>query len=254
MNIHIVSFVYRLGAEFLEDFEAADGPGITWHIFRHSQRANVIAACQTVATHPNVHVYDYGVDRGLARSLNEGIRAAFADRADAIVMLCDDLKVGPGDIERLASAMQSHPECAYIDGQCYYELTGRYGPSKLDAAALSLLALADIGLFDVNCWPMNFEDVDWMRRATLSGYTSLTLPDTAIVHRACNADAETDLEHDERLKRFEDTRAYYVAKWGGDQTEETFLRPFNDERFDLRIPDECADNPYPAHRRADVMA
>ena len=91
-----------------------------------------------------------------------------------------------------------------------------------------------------------------MRRATLRGYTTYTHPDTEFVHRACNADAETDLEHTERTRRFERTRAYYESKWGGARDAETFGYPFDDPAYDLTIDAAHADNPYPPYERKDI--
>lgn len=253
MNIHVITFAYALSRELIEDVDAADGPNVTFHLFLHSQRPAVVAACEQLAERPNVNYYDYGVDRGLARSLNEGVMAAQDAGADAVVMLCDDMHVGPGDIERLAAAIIASPECMYIDGAAFVERVQRHEPSQLDCAALNLRAFEAIGYFDVNFWPMNFEDVDWKYRARLSGFTHRTLPDTHIVHRRCNAVAEVAAgETVERMAKFARTRAYYERKFGGDQGKERYTHPFNDARYDLTIPRERAANPYPEYRRTDI--
>lgn len=254
MNIHLITFAYKLSTEFLEDFAAADGPDVTWHIFEHSQFPSVVAACETLADRRNVNLYPYGHDRGLAVSLNEGIIAAQEDGADAIIMMCDDMLVGPGDIRRLAVASIKHPECAYIDGHCFVESVNYFAPSQLDCAALGLKAIDEIGYFDRNFWPMNFEDTDWKRRAHLMFFTHMTLSDTQITHRACNANAETPESLADRRAKFERTRDFYVKKWGGDQGEETFSRPFDDPMLDLKIGREDINDPYPGLGREDIEA
>lgn len=252
MNIHIVTFAYKLAHEFEQDFHAADAENVTWHVFLHSQRSEVVEVCERLSARPNVNYYPYGVDRGLARSLNEGVMAAQDAGADALVMLCDDLLAGPGDIQRLATAILEHPDCAYIDGNAFVERVERYEPSQLDAAALNLRTFEKIGYFDVNFWPMNFEDVDWKYRARLAGFTHMTLPDTHFVHRATNANTTTPEELSERMEKFYRTRAYYEAKWGGDQHQERYSVPFNNSNYDLIIGRQNVENPYPSYRRVDI--
>ena len=38
---------------------------------------------------------------------------------------------------------------------------------------------------------------------------------------------------------------YYVQKWGDTQSNETFVRPFNNPNYDQRIAFEVCENPYP---------
>lgn len=254
MNIHVVTFGFRATSEFLEDFAAADAPNITWHLMLHSRRPAVVTVCEELARHSNVIYYPYGWNRGMAVSLNEGIIHAQTLGAQAVMMMTDDILSGAGDIQRLAEAILDEPECAWIDGNCWVEVTGRHEPSQLDCSALSLRAFERIGYFDRNFWPINFEDTDWKRRATLAGFTHKTLPDTHFIHRQFNKQIATDEEKAERWQGFVRTRDYYVRKWGGDQGAETFLRPFNDLLFDLKIARGAINDPYPGYNRADVGA
>lgn len=250
MNIHVITYAYALGEELLQTFAAADAPNITWHLFLHSTRPYVVETCELLSRCSNVHYYPYGTDRGLARDCNEGLIAAQQDGADVVVQLCDDILSGPGDVQKLAEALLDNPHCAYVDGMAFVERGGIHRPSGFDAAALNLKVVEKIGYFDVNFWPVNFEDIDWKRRAELAGHQHITLQNTSFVHRDCNPSAGSG----EFMDKFYRTRDYYVAKWGGDQKQERYERPFNDARYDLTIPRECIDNPYPEYKREDILA
>lgn len=248
MNIHIITYAYAQSTVLLETFAAADAPNVTWHLFLHSQRPEVVAACERLAEFESVYYYPYGTDRGLARDCNEGLIRAQEFGADVVIQLCDDVLSAPGDVQRLAAEMSAHADYCYVDGMCYVERGDVHRPSGFDAAAISLRAIEVIGYFDINFWPVNFEDIDWKRRAELAGFTHATLPDTKFVHRDCNPSAGSG----EFMEKFFRTRDYYTAKWGGDQHDERFSIPFNDSRLGVCIPRECIENPYPQYRRVDV--
>lgn len=254
IDIHICTFGFRSTDGFLEDFAAADAPNVTWHLFLHSQRPAVVKVCEELAERSNVIYYPYGINRGMAVSLNEGFIHAQRLGAQVAMMMTDDILAGSGDIQHLAEAILDRPECAWIDGNCFVEVVKRWEPSQLDCSALSLRAFEHIGYFDRNFWPINFEDTDWKRRATLAGFTHATLPDTHFVHREFNKQIATQAEKDERAVGFGKTRDYYTAKWGGDQGAERFGSPFNEPVFDLKIATGAINDPYPGYNRTDIEA
>lgn len=249
MKLHIVTYAYALSDAMIDTFNAANGPDVTWHLFLHSQRPPVIDACELLATRGNVRYYPHGTDRGLARSFNEGAIAAQAAGADVVAQLCDDMLSEPGDVRRMAEMVLDNPDYAYVDGRCYVERNEVFRPSGFDACAISLKAIETIGYMDVNCWPVNFEDVDWKRRAMLAGYEYGTFEGAQLTHRNLNpGSADSGF-----MERFYRTRAYYERKWNGDQGRETFERPFDDDRYDLTIPLARVDNPYPDYARTDLL-
>ncbi len=235
LNIHIMTFAFKLVDEFREDFYAADAGNVTWHIFLHSSNPDVITLCNELAERRNVLYYPYGENRGMARSLNEGIIDAQDAGADVVMMLCDDMHAAPGDILRLAETCVLHPECSHVEGHAYVQSIGRSDNSQMDACALNLRCIEAIGYFDRNCWPINFEDVDWKRRAALSGFFPIVVPETRFVHRACNAQERTPEEHEARMRGFYKTRDYYARKWGGRSGRGSFHDAI--QRFVLR-PDD----------------
>lgn len=249
MNIHIVTYAYARAESLTRAFWAADAPNVTWHIFLHSQQPDVVETCETLAAHSNVHYYPYGTDRGLARSCNEGIVAAQSLDADVVVQLCDDMIAGEGDVQLLAETTLDYPHCSHVAGHTYVERVARWESGGFDACAINLRAIDVIGYFDVNFWPVNFEDIDWKRRAALAGYEPIHLTTTKFTH--LDTPGAGSLEFMEKFYR---TRAYYEAKWGGDQGFEQYSIPFNDSRYDLTIPSERIDKPYPEHKREDIPA
>src|SRR5689334_17549728 len=88
MNIHIVTYAYARAETLNRAFWAANAPNVTWHLFLHSRQSDVVNTCETLALHSNVYYYQYGTDRGLARSCNEGILKAQELGADVVVQLC----------------------------------------------------------------------------------------------------------------------------------------------------------------------
>lgn len=248
MNIHLIMYAYALDTMLLENFYAANDPEFTWHIFRHSTTPSVVAACDSLAELPNVNYYPYGTNRGLARSCNEGIIAAQSMGADVVVQLCDDIAASPTSITALASATYHDTTCAFSEINVWVERVGRVQSAGFDIAAINLHAIDVIGYFDVNCWPVNFEDKDWERRALLSGFHAVTLPDMGVVHR----DANTEQDSAGTSDTFMRNRDYYIAKHGGDAGKEQYTVPFNDTRYDLTIPFDRIDNPYPEHKRSDI--
>ena len=252
MNIHIITFGFRSTHQFIEDVDAADGPNVTWHLMLHSQRPDVVETCHKLAQRPNVLYYPFGQNRGMARSLNVGMTNAQDMGADVIMMMTDDIHAGPGDIQALAQAQLDNPDAAWVDGNCYVEAVARYEPSQLDCSTLNIKAIEAIGYFDRNFFPINFEDTDWKRRATLAGFTHITLSSTNFVHRVFNKEIATQAEKDERMQGFYRTREYYVRKWGGDQGQERFSVPFNDAKYTLKIAQADMENPYPEYAREDI--
>ena len=247
MNIHIITYAFARADAIRSCFAAANAANVTWHLFLHSKQPDVVTACEELDQNANVIYYPYGTDRGLARSCNEGIIRAQQHRADVIVQLCDDITAGPGDVQRLAECALDNPMYSHVAGRTYVDKVARWQSGGFDACAINLRAIEAIGYFDRNFWPVNFEDIDWKHRAELAGYRPIQLNDTNFNHSFVDGGDDS-----ERMAKFYRTRAYYEAKWGGDQTLERFEHPFNDSRYGLIIPRECIDNPYPEYVRGDI--
>lgn len=248
MKIHIITYAFSRSESLLQTFEAANSDNVTWHLFLHSQRPDVVRVCEQLDEHQNVLYYSYGTDRGLARSCNEGIIRAQAFGADVVIQLCDDITAGEGDVQRLADAVQANPTCSHVCGRTYVERVGRWEAGGFDVCAINLKAVEAVGYFDVNFWPVNFEDVDWKRRSLLSGFEPVYLDSTSFVHH----DYSSGHGSGEFMEKFFRTRDYYIAKHGGDQGDERYSAPFNNATLNWMICKDNIENPYPEYRRKDI--
>lgn len=89
---------------------------------------------------------------------------------------------------------------------------------------LSVDTFKKIGKFDENFFPAYFEDNDYFRRMQLLGTPIIVNPMlNPIVYR----NSMTIQKTPELNNGFEKNRQYYISKWGGQPTQETFSTPFN---------------------------
>jgi len=64
---------------------------IRWYIFFHGHDVNVLRELQQFADTTNTLFHPYGVNRGLARSWNDGLRLFVRERGDILLFVNDDL-------------------------------------------------------------------------------------------------------------------------------------------------------------------
>ena len=93
------------------------------------------------------------------------------------------------------------------------------------AFILNQLTHKKIGDFDEKFFPAYFEDNDYSYRMLLSGFkhTSHTFLDPEVYRNSQTIAKDPSLNN-----KFEENKAYYVRKWGGEPYKETFLTPFNE--------------------------
>lgn len=89
---------------------------------------------------------------------------------------------------------------------------------------LSVEAYKKVGKFDENFFPAYFEDNDYFRRMQLSGVTIIVNP---MLNPVIYRNSMTIQKTPELNNGFEKNRQYYISKWGGQPTQETFSTPFN---------------------------
>lgn len=221
------------------------------YLFLHSQNPGVVAVCEKYAHHPNVHYYDYGTNRGLARSANEGFIDGYQrDGMDVMLTCNDDVLPGAGDIWKIAIAAKEHRECWLVDGHGLYR--DREEAIGISCAAINPIAFETIGYFDENFIPAYYEDTDYFRRVRLAGMKQFTVQDTCIRHVGSLSLATVHPDvHNQQFLRI---AQYYVKKWGGDYGHELFDRPFNDPQFDLNIRLEDRHLPYPGYNTRTLEA
>ena len=174
------------------------------------------SADAVAAEHPDASLVRLRENLGFAGGMNAGIRAAFEDGADAVVLLNNDMEVEPGFVEPLVSAIADDPEsgaaCAQIlftgepariwyAGAMFNERRGHSGrnvgygepplsptipPYPTDRACGGAMLFTahvseSVGLFDENLFAYA-EDTDWSLRARRAGLHSLVVPASVVRH------------------------------------------------------------------------
>jgi GT2 family glycosyltransferase len=224
-------------------------------LFLHSTDPPTMAACQALAGEPAVRYHPYGLNRGLSRTWNDGLVAAYANGTDVVVLVNDDVRFGSGDLDRLVERAGAHRDCYLVScAGLHRRLQRRVRSHGFACCAINPLALEAIGCFDENFFPAYCEDQDYSRRARLAGLSEANCADTEVEHAGSSA----ILSSAEVARRNAATQArnmtYYRSKWGGDGDRERFASPWNDPAIGLRIPPERRHAPYgTAHDRADRL-
>ncbi len=251
---------------------------IELHVHSHPEHhKDVIAVCKEWESVANVRVHWHLLNRGLARSWNDGLIAAYdKDGADLSVICNDDTEFGAGDIDKILAFAKSNEayEAANPDAQkcgmitvCawhnYYADNPHLGNQPHQGFGNSLFAVTKvgwqtIGCYDVNAFPIYVEDALWNRRLFLSGLCMREVKGLRAIHWGSMSanDAELQKQHAKSSPlNFE----YYKRIWGCSSPDparymgtETYSFPFNEPAFGLRIPPERADAPYgPLFDRTD---
>lgn len=252
IKIAICTFPFVAADALLRMATSAQSQGDVWfYLSLHSQQPDVLAACEAIqATRPVVR-FDYGYNRGLARSLNDAILAAYADGADVVINCNDDVEWGPGDVDRLAECALDRRDCATVSASGWHAAKPERDSMGYCAIAINPLAIETIGCFDENFFPAYWEDVDHHRRVKLAG-----LPDAICEHTDCHHTGSLSLTIDQTVRAQNDAafrlnQAYWARKWGPNSEYQT---PHNGGGT-LRIPPENRRAPYGSfHDRPDLTA
>jgi GT2 family glycosyltransferase len=245
-NVGIIVVSYRTDPEPLFNSIAASRHEVRWYLFVHGQDLRLRGKLDRFAASTNTCYFPYGVNRGLARSWNEGLLASFGDRNDVTIILNDDLFFYDGAfdefIDFILSEKRRLPDFAVV-------MTTGVESQKSDGGnvqkrvltlgacfAIGEGAVERVGYFDENFWPAYFEDFDYHYRLGLAAAPLLWDERTLLEHQrsaTVRRDRLIGLLHPERLRRNEQ---YYVRKWGGLPDKETYVHPFNDEHRSFYLP------------------
>lgn len=91
-----------------------------------------------------------------------------------------------------------------------------------------------VGMFDEAFFPAYFEDNDFHYRIKLAGGMGVATTTAVFYHFGSRTQNEATGKPIVPGSKFEENRAYFVKKWGGVPTAETFLKPFNDQSKDIK--------------------
>jgi len=250
MKIYAFLTAYALADDLLRCYAESNQAEMTWLLFLHSRRPDVVQACEQLASYPNVVYFPYGENRGMSRSINEAIQYAQAERADVLASINDDVLCPAARVQQLAQSALDHTGCAYVEAHGYTLRIGRHEPLGFSCCAWPMSIFERVGYFDENFHPFYFMDADWKRRALLLGHGSVVKDMPDVIHAGSKTLTDVAGESDWLTGAFNNTLAYYLDKWGGDQKQERYATPFNDPACGLRIGFFERDDPYPTHRPA----
>ena len=222
-------------------------------LFLHSRQPAVERGCVEFAAHAGVHYRAYAVNRGVSASWNEGILAAQARGADAIIVANDDIAFAASDLDKLASRAVAFRGSYIVSCAGLHLGYGRRMPSMgYSCFAINPVALEKLGCFDENIFPAYCEDQDYAYRARLAGLQEENCADTEVTHVGSASIRSDPLLMGQNALTQGKNMAYYRMKWGGPAGAETFRVPFNNARLSVRIAPEQREWPYgPAYDRRD---
>jgi GT2 family glycosyltransferase len=219
---------------------------IVIYLFLHSAQEDVVQVCEQLAWRTNVFYFPFGQNRGLAKSWNEGILAAYGNGCEAVIVANDDIVFSPGDVDEMAETAVKYQNFAYlVTAEGYNHRTKRSGSMGYSCFAVNPLALEKIGMFDENFFPIYFEDCDYEWRARQLGLARGHCEHTHIEHGGSSAlhDGSDEYKRQHQLT-FQLNSLYYRKKWGGLNEQETYEHPFNDPSLGHYIAPEDRHRPY----------
>lgn len=249
-NIHVILLAYVLDFRpMLSSFMSDD---VMLHMFVHSRHPGIAEACrETYKKYPRVIWYDYGINRGCGKSINEGIQASLNAQADVILVPNDDLIMERCDFDVMVKACRDHPEAGLITCNGYDVDAGKTLDLDFCFFGINRVAIEKVGFFDQNIFPAYYDDRDYLRRLHLLDVPIHNIGDTGVVHQRSATLSAVPALREQLQVTFPRNQMYYVQKHLGDLGHEQAEHPFNDPDLSWRIPYEERGNPYPAHQRHD---
>ena len=210
----------------------------------------------------------YKLNMGFSYAYNDALDYAFKTRKVNLLLWCgNDIVFRPDSVDYLVQGMletdyeilcgnevlnkqilEDQPdalkEFGYkfsFDEPKYDKLTTSYGGMNHSCIIRNKNSFDKVGYFDVNFYPAYFEDNDYARRCDLLGIKYGTVDSAIFYHFWSRTIYEGGIQALNKRK-FDFNRRYYMEKWGGTPTHETYEKPFGggdvvikDRRFELEI-------------------
>lgn len=161
----------------------------------------------------NIFVFNFGVNYGVAKSWNWLMRKGFAEGYENALILNDDVYLGRNE-SQISELIENFPQHGFFVGI----------DSNWSAFIVRQSTFDAIGGFDENFYPAYFEDNDFCYRMRLNG---ITRESNKILTSEIYRNSMTIQKNPELNANFEKNRQYFIAKWGGAPSKETFKTPFN---------------------------
>lgn len=190
-------------------------------------------------------------NRGVSKSWNMAIEKAQSGNFEFLIICNDDITFAPFALDYLVSAFRDAPDnVQMVTAQDYRDsmkpeeifsfrpsLNGSSGPHENPNFSAFMIRpdfSSNFGPFDANFWPAYFEDNDMHYRMKLAGSVAQCYPGSAFYHLGSKTQNLDPLNPACPPAQFEKNKAYYVKKWGGTPSAETFRTPFNDPTLTYR--------------------
>lgn len=179
----------------------------------------VVDDCSTLAQdflqdQSDSYIRHEGVNRGCAVSWNDGIRMA---NGKYLVIISDDVFVSPGWLECMEKALDLFPN-AYASMPAVSNMPAGMQPEEnrtwIPACCFMLKreCVADVGFFDEQFYPFNYEDVDYWTRISKSGHTIAR--DYSVQVNHLEGQVIHSFENNGTVDK--SNREKYLKKWGFD--------------------------------------
>jgi GT2 family glycosyltransferase len=190
----------------------------------------------------------------LSEAWNDGIRWAFSNAANYVLVINDDIVFGPYTINKMIQAITFHKDIVLVTGNNIRDEMAGYNTFGSIRCALETSpekntnnwtenpdfscfmigpeTISEVGKFDENFVPAYFEDNDFHFRIKQAGKLAYNIADAEFFHygsRTQNAGPPIVDSYN-----FERNRAYYISKWGGIPGEETYTTPFNNPNLTIK--------------------
>lgn len=231
MRIGIVVVVYaEYPALLFESLRGKTKHQIHWYIHSHTADKVIERQLVTFCQDNTVSLMLHRLNRGLAKSWNDGIIESYNDRSDITAVINDDVVFRPSAFDKWIDFIHSYDGLglAFLHGLesdgSPHEGTVRtqdYACFALGPSAFNIL-----GAFDENFFPAYREDMDYALRAEKAHVPFVTDTRTLVDH-ARNKTTRRSPELQLIMNDVKDrNRDYFIRKWGDEFGNTTLDLPF----------------------------
>lgn len=256
--IGIVLVTYGHWPGKLIDSISSAAMDVRWYIHHHGHEPVLTRRIANLQARDDVNLILHNSNRGLSKSWNDGVHAAYQDGAEYALLANDDLYFIDGGFEKFIYFARQNDglDIGYTLGLeiGQSDLAGQVVQQGLGCGIIARSAIKKIGYFDQNFYPAYYEDMDYDLRAVRSGLNRVTHTDYLVEHERSttarsNPEIKTKLAEIMHLNR-----DYFERKWNiFDREPERFGNeipyacPFNDNRYNYHISWNERNDPYPGY-------
>ena len=256
MKIGISLIAYNTGGFTVQQLESIiphTQHEIVPYLFLHCNRnQELIDECEFASQHYHCKYFPYGINRGFAKSMNEGIHYAYdEDNCDIALCLSQDVWFNSS----VAFDIWVEKCIQYLDKKLIISLSTCPQDGAPFGAWIHTKSCWDkIGCLDENFFPAQSEDVDLSTRAfllTTGKHGDMQKADAYMIRVLADATHPGMLVRNDPLLLKQQlyitaplNYQYYYKKWGGLGGYEIFLYPFNNPNIGYYIPFSLHNKPY----------